>query len=320
MLSGAGRMRRPESTAIETLRDAEELEESSRITSSTRRDSVAFKCRANGISVRTLTRGGSSALLSAGVDAWPRSVEEIRIERLRPSGNATTTKAGPRPERSGKTVNRWPKSECRESVTMITHPSRSRIVSFCDVRRSRRRHCAARSASAPRGRLPDRRIELSPARTRRSAARTCSDKSQHPTRADPADAPAPRTTAKKRRRRSRHRLIAMPARLGNFTSALLGKLKSAFTELFEIGGIRSRTGEPGPRSTPRARLRGQASLVGRGRCPLKRNENRCTRRRNNRPMSGGDVLLRGGVHSRLALLREALGSDYPSDPRMRRVG
>jgi hypothetical protein len=134
MLSGAGRMRRPESTAIETLRDAEELEESSRITSSTRRDSVAFKCRANGISVRTLTRGGSSCLLSAGGDAWPRSVQEIRIERLRPSGNATTTKAGPRPERSGKTVNRWPKSECRESVTVVTHPSRSRIVSFCDVR------------------------------------------------------------------------------------------------------------------------------------------------------------------------------------------
>jgi hypothetical protein len=29
----------------------------------------------------------------------------IRIERLRPSGNSTTTKAGPRPERSDKTAN-----------------------------------------------------------------------------------------------------------------------------------------------------------------------------------------------------------------------
>jgi hypothetical protein len=60
-------------------------------------------------------------------------------------------------------------------------------------------------------------------------ARTCSDKSQHPTRADPADSAASREATQKRSRRSRNRLIAMPARLGNFTSALLGKLKSAFT-------------------------------------------------------------------------------------------
>jgi hypothetical protein len=71
MLLGPGRMRRPESTAIETLRDAEELEESSRITSSTRRDSVACKCRANGISVRTLTRGGSSASYPQGATRGP---------------------------------------------------------------------------------------------------------------------------------------------------------------------------------------------------------------------------------------------------------
>jgi hypothetical protein len=44
-----------------TLRDVEGLGWSSRITSSAKRESFAFKCRVNGISVRTLTRGRSAA-------------------------------------------------------------------------------------------------------------------------------------------------------------------------------------------------------------------------------------------------------------------
>ena len=61
-------MRRPGSTGIETLRDAGELVGSSRITSSARRDSFALKCRVNGISVRTLTRGRLGAVWSAAVE------------------------------------------------------------------------------------------------------------------------------------------------------------------------------------------------------------------------------------------------------------
>jgi hypothetical protein len=68
-------------------------------------DSFALKYCVNGISVRTLTRGSFDGAVSVPLDGLPRSVEAIRIERFRPSGNATTTKAGPRPERSGKTVS-----------------------------------------------------------------------------------------------------------------------------------------------------------------------------------------------------------------------
>ena len=45
----------------------------------------------------------------------------------------------------------------------------------------------------------------------------------------PPNSQAARPAAKKRRPRSRRRLIAAPARVGNFGSALLGKIKSAFT-------------------------------------------------------------------------------------------
>ena len=38
-----------------------------------------------------------------------------------------------------------------------------------------------------------------------------------------------RSATEKRRRRSRHRLIAAPARLGNFNPALLGNFETAFT-------------------------------------------------------------------------------------------
>ena|SRR5208283_178927 len=88
-----------------TRRDAEGLEESSRITSSASRDSVALKWRANAVRVRTLIRGRSAGDRSASGASRARSVEAIRIERRRPSGSATTTKAGPRPDRSGKTVS-----------------------------------------------------------------------------------------------------------------------------------------------------------------------------------------------------------------------
>jgi hypothetical protein len=86
--SEAGRMSRPVSTAVETQRDAEGLELPSRITSSARRARFALKCCINGISVRTLIRGRSGAPDTVTVEA--RSVEAIRIDRFRPSGNATT--------------------------------------------------------------------------------------------------------------------------------------------------------------------------------------------------------------------------------------
>ena len=54
-------------------------------------------------------------------------------------------------------------------------------------------------------------------------------KAEHPTRAHSADPEASRTAAKKWRRRSRQRLIAMPAKLGNFTSPLLGKIRAPLT-------------------------------------------------------------------------------------------
>jgi hypothetical protein len=86
--SEAGGMSRPVSTAVETQRDAEGLELPSRITSSARTARFALKCCINGISVRTLIRGRLGAPDVVTVEA--RSVDEIRIDRFRPSGNATT--------------------------------------------------------------------------------------------------------------------------------------------------------------------------------------------------------------------------------------
>ena len=78
------------STVVETQRDAEGLELSSRITSSARRARFALKCCTNGISVRTLIRGRSGAAPDE-ITVAPRSVEAIGIGRFRPSGNSTTT-------------------------------------------------------------------------------------------------------------------------------------------------------------------------------------------------------------------------------------
>jgi Sulfotransferase family len=103
---------------------------SSRITSSMRRFRILSRCCAKGISVRTLMRGR----LAAGIRPEPsgalRSVALIRIARLRPSGNLTTTKAAPRPERSPVSASRWPNSECCESVTVTSDTTRSRMTAF----------------------------------------------------------------------------------------------------------------------------------------------------------------------------------------------
>jgi hypothetical protein len=87
----AGQMGMPGSAVVETQRDLEGLEGPSRITSSAGRVRFAFKCCINGISVRMLMRGRSGAFGLGLVAASARSVDVIRIERLRPSGSSTTT-------------------------------------------------------------------------------------------------------------------------------------------------------------------------------------------------------------------------------------
>jgi IstB-like ATP binding protein len=93
-----------------------------------------------------------------------------------------------------------------------------------NLRRSSRRHSAARPAATP----CHRGVELSAARACRPGARTHPLKVQHPIAYTADTAPA-WSAAKKWRRRSRQRLITMPAKLGNFTSALLGKIRLALT-------------------------------------------------------------------------------------------
>jgi hypothetical protein len=62
----------------------------SRITSSARRARLAFKCRVNGIRVRKLIRGTADPFESEAMGGSPRSVDDTRIERLRPSESSTT--------------------------------------------------------------------------------------------------------------------------------------------------------------------------------------------------------------------------------------
>src|SRR5262245_18471899 len=77
----------------ETQRALERLVGPSRITSSARRARLAFKCCVNGISVRKLIRGMADPFALDAMGASPRSVEDTRIERLRPSESSTTTYA-----------------------------------------------------------------------------------------------------------------------------------------------------------------------------------------------------------------------------------
>jgi hypothetical protein len=81
----------PESAVTETQRDLEGLEGPSRITSLVRRLRILFKCCAKGINVRALMRGRPAAFALSAIAASARSVDAIRIERLRPSDSSTTT-------------------------------------------------------------------------------------------------------------------------------------------------------------------------------------------------------------------------------------
>jgi len=74
----------------ETPRVPEGLLGPSRITSSARRARLAFKCRVNGIRVRKLIRGTADPFESDAMGGSLRSVDDTRIERLRPSGSCTT--------------------------------------------------------------------------------------------------------------------------------------------------------------------------------------------------------------------------------------
>ena len=131
--SEADGMCRRASTVVKTQRNAEGLELPSRITSSARGVRFALKCCTNGISVRMLIRGRSGATPDV-ITVVARSVDEIRIGRLRPSGNSTTTKAGPRPDRSLNTASLLPNKQCCGSVIVTCVIVRSRIVGFSDVR------------------------------------------------------------------------------------------------------------------------------------------------------------------------------------------
>ena len=82
-------MSRLASTVVETQRDVEGLELPSRITSLARRARFAFKCCTNGISVRTLIRGRLGVAPDV-ITVPAKSVDVIRIDRFRPSGNSTT--------------------------------------------------------------------------------------------------------------------------------------------------------------------------------------------------------------------------------------
>src|SRR6266550_3791980 len=86
-----GRMGGSESAVVETQRDLEGLEGTSRITSSARNVRLAFKCCINGMMVRALMRGGSDTFGLGVTTPSARSVDAIRIERLRPSASSTTT-------------------------------------------------------------------------------------------------------------------------------------------------------------------------------------------------------------------------------------
>src|SRR5258708_23079620 len=80
----------PDAGVAETQRVLEGCVGPSRITSSARRARLAFKCCVNGISVRTLIRGTADPFAFDAMDGLPRSVEDTRIERLRPSESSTT--------------------------------------------------------------------------------------------------------------------------------------------------------------------------------------------------------------------------------------
>src|SRR5882672_2747947 len=98
------------------------------------------------------------------------------------------------------------------------------------LRRSRRRHRAPRSFAPPRRRRPNRRNELSAPPACRSHAGARPLQSPHQL-ANPGTITAPpRSTAQKRSPRSRRRLITHTRKLGNFTSAQVGKVQAALTD------------------------------------------------------------------------------------------
>jgi hypothetical protein len=104
-----GRVGLPKSAAVDTQRDLEGVGGPSRITFSSRRLRFALKYCINGISVRALMRGSLGISRPGTVGASARLVDAIRTDLRRPSGNATTTYAGPRADRSGTTESRCPK-------------------------------------------------------------------------------------------------------------------------------------------------------------------------------------------------------------------
>ena len=90
------------------LSDADSTGRSSRITSLIGDATLLFKWRINVSSVRTLMRAMAREPSGSADVSLPRSVTERRIERRRPSGNRTTTKAGPRADWAETSSRRCP--------------------------------------------------------------------------------------------------------------------------------------------------------------------------------------------------------------------
>jgi hypothetical protein len=61
-------------------------------------------------------RGRSGVVTPDGFTVAPRSVDEIRTDRFRLSGNSMTAYDAPRPDRSCNTANLLPNKQCCGSV------------------------------------------------------------------------------------------------------------------------------------------------------------------------------------------------------------
>ena len=128
--------------------------------------------------------------------------------------------AGTPPPGAGRLrSNRWPYSGCSGSMMATRETVRFETTALCDVRRSCRRHRAARPLAAPCRRHPDRRFELSPTPACRPHPRAPTIQSHRQSAVPAGTTTPPRTPVENPAPRSAGRLIEAHLELGNFTSA-----------------------------------------------------------------------------------------------------